>query len=220
MAWKGGWLRDSGPRRGLDLVDRRLLLECRRTASIRDRAIARRPRIPRVPGSLLIAAGPGEWLAACVEGGAAVELYVERGDTPPAGSIHLGRVVRRTLGLDAVFVDIGAERPGFLPVGDARKELHLDEGARVTVQVRREAQQGKGARLSVRIDPRPGGPDLQQLAAEAARYEPARQLDPPAGFAAALALRLPTAPEQVITDDPGIIPELRHAFPDAEVAHR
>ena len=171
-------------------------------------------------GTLLIAAGPGEWRAAWGEDGAAVELYVERGDTPPAGSIHLGRVVRRTPGLDAVFVDVGAERPGFLPVGDARKELRLDEGARVVVQVRREAQQGKGARLSARINPKPGGPDLQQLAAEAARYEPPRQLDPPAGFVAALALRLPTAPEQVITDDAGVIPELRRAFPGAEVAHR
>jgi len=125
-----------------------------------------------VTGTLLIAAGPGEWRAAWGEDGAALELYVERGDTPPAGSIHLGRVVRRTPGLDAVFVDIGAERPGFLPVGDARKELRLDEGARVVVQVRREAQQGKGARLSARINSRAGDPDLQQLAAEAARYEP------------------------------------------------
>src|SRR5436309_11715502 len=171
-------------------------------------------------GTLLIAAGPGEWRAAWVEVGAAVELYIERGDTPPAGSVHLGRVVRRTPGLDAVFVDIGADRPGFLPVGDARKELRLDEGARVVVQVRREAQQGKGARLSARINLKAGGPDLQQLVAEAARYEPPWQLDPPAGFAAALALRLPTAPEQVITDDAGVIPELRRAFPDAVVAHR
>jgi len=173
-----------------------------------------------VPGSLLIAAGPGEWLAACVEGGAAVELYVERGDTPPAGSIHLGRVVRRTPGLDAVHVDIGAERRGFLPVGDAPRDLRLDEGARLLVQVRREARQEKGARLSARINARPAGPDLQQLAAEAARYEPPRQLDPSPGFAAALALRLPAAPEQVITDDAGVVPGLRRAFPDAEVAHR
>lgn len=173
-----------------------------------------------MPGTLLIAAGPGEWRAAWVEDGAAVELYVERGDSSLVGSIHLGRVVRRTPGLDAVFVDIGAERPGFLPVGGAPRELRLDEGARVVVQVRRETQQGKGARLSARINPRLGGRDVQQLAADAARYEPPRQLDPPVGFAAALALRLPTAPEQVTTDDVGIIPELRRTFSKAEVAHR
>jgi len=173
-----------------------------------------------VPGSLLIAAGPGEWRAACVEGGAAVELYVERGDTPPPGSIHLGRVVRRTPGLDAVLVDIGAERRGFLPVGDAPRDLRLDEGTRLLVQVRREARREKGARLSARINPRRGGLDLQQLAAEAARYEPPRQLDPSPGFAAALALRLPAAPEQIITDDAGVMPEVRRAFPYVEVAHR
>src|SRR5436309_15262587 len=108
-------------------------------------------------GTLLIAAGPGEWRAAWVEVGAAVELYVERGDSPPAGSIHLGRVVRRTPGLDAVLVDIGAERGGFLPVGDAPRDLRLDEGARLLVQVRREARLEKGARLSARISRRRGG---------------------------------------------------------------
>src|SRR5436190_19044252 len=187
MAGQGRWLRHSGPRRGFDLMDRRLLLECRRAPFVRDGAIARRPRIPRMPGILLIAAGPGEWRAAWVGDGAAAELYVERGDTPAGGSIHLGRVVRRTPGLDAVFVDIGAERPGFLPVGDARKELRLDEGARVVVQVRREAQHGKGTRPSARLNPRSCGPDLHQLAAAATHYAPPRQLDPPAGFVAALA---------------------------------
>src|SRR6266404_3184106 len=137
-----------------------------------------------------------------------MELYVERGDTPTAGSIHLGRVVRRTPGLDAVLVDIGAERPGFLPVGDRPADLRLDEGARVIVQVRREAQQGKGARLSTRIDPRRGRPDLEQLAAQAARYEPPRQLDPPPDFAHALALRLPAEPGRILADDMAILPEL------------
>jgi ribonuclease G len=172
-----------------------------------------------LPGLLLIAAGPGEWRAAWVEHAVAAELYVERGDTPPAGSIHLGRVVRRTPGLDAVLVDIESERPGFLPVREGPADLRLDEGARAMVQVRREAQQGKGTRLSTRIDPRPGRLDLDQLAAEAARYEPPRQLDPPPGLAHALALRLPAKPERILADDMGILPELRGAFPNTEIAH-
>ena len=171
-------------------------------------------------GPLLIAAGPGEWRAAWVEGDAAVELYVERGDTPPVGSVHLGRVVRRTPGLDAVLVDIGAERPGFLPVRNAEPGFRLDEGARIIVQVRREAHQGKGARLSARMNPRPGGLDPAQLETEASRHEPPRQLDPFRGFASALALRLPATPERVQTDDAAIVPELRAAFPSAEVVHR
>ena len=168
-----------------------------------------------MPGDLLIGAGPGEWRAAWVEQGAAVELYVERGDTAPAGSVHLGRVVRRTLGLDAVLVDIGYERPGFLPLGHAADQ-RLDEGARIIVQVRREAQQDKGARLSGRIAPH----EAARLAKSAARLEPPAQLDPPPGFTRALALRLPDRPEHVLTDDAAILRELREAFPEAEIAHR
>jgi Ribonuclease G/E len=167
-----------------------------------------------VPGDLLIGAGPGEWRAAWVEAGAAVELYVERGDTAPAGSIHLGRVVRRTPGLDAVLVDIGNERPGFLPLGHAADQ-RLDEGARIIVQVRRESQQDKGAQLSARIAPHDG----VRLAESAARREPPAQLDPPPGFAGAMALRLPAVPARILTDDAAIVLELREALPEAEIAH-
>src|SRR6266446_7721646 len=169
MARQGRRLCDPGSRRGVDPVGRRLLFECGRAAAFRDGAAACRPRIPpRLPGDLLIGTGPGEWRAAWVEQGAAVELYVERGDTAPAGSIQLGRVVRRTPGLDAVLVDIGHERPGFLPLGDAAAEQRLDEGARIIVQVRREAQQDKGARLSARIAPQ----EAVRLAESAPRLQP------------------------------------------------
>src|SRR5207237_10686299 len=133
---------------------------------------------------------------------------------------HLGRVVRRTPGLDAVLVEIGAERPSFLPVRNTGSEPRLDEGARVIVQVQREAQQRKGARLSLRIQPRHGGRDLAQLAIDAQQREPPLQLDPPPGFPNALALRLPEIPEHIFADDPAILPELRQAFPSAETAHR
>ncbi|HEV2186787.1 MAG TPA: hypothetical protein VGR70_06245, partial [Stellaceae bacterium] len=84
---------------------------------------------------LWVAAGPGEWRTAWVVDGEAVELYVERGDTKPPGSIHLGRVVRVVTGLDAALVDIGDERPALLRRRDAA-EVDLTEGARVLVQVR------------------------------------------------------------------------------------
>ena len=64
---------------------------------------------------LLISAGPGEWRAALLEEGVPVELYVERGERSEAGSIHLGRVVRLLPGLGATLVDIGGDRPAFLP---------------------------------------------------------------------------------------------------------
>ncbi|HKS87807.1 MAG TPA: hypothetical protein VJR70_00075, partial [Stellaceae bacterium] len=150
---------------------------------------------------LLIAAGPGEWRAAWLEDGMAVELHVERGDSRPAGSIHLGRVLRQVAGLDAALVDIGDQRPGFLPLRPGRGDgLRLDEGARVLVQVRREAQGGKGALLSARPAARDAA-DMAQLAERARGLEPPAQLYPAPGFAAALALRLPALPERVLTDD-------------------
>lgn len=160
---------------------------------------------------LLIGAGPGEWRAAWLEDGDPVELYVERGDSQPAGSIHLGRVLRLVAGLDAALVDIGDARPGFLPV-----RRPPDEGARVLVQIRREAQGGKGALLSTRI----AADRLAPLAARAAALDPPAQLDPAPGFAAALALRLPAAPDQVLSDDPAPLRELRNAFTEAEIALR
>jgi Ribonuclease G/E len=165
---------------------------------------------------LLISAGPGELRAAWLEDGVATELHVERGDTPPAGTIHLGRVLRLVAGLDAALIDIGAERPGFLPVR-AAAAAELIEGARIVVQIRREAQRGKGALLSARIVG-PGDPDRLDLLA--ASHEPPVQLDPAPGFATALALRLPGEPERILADDPGVLRELRDGFPAAEISHR
>ena len=168
---------------------------------------------------LLISAGPGEWRAAWLEDGIAAELHVERGDAPPAGGIYLGRVLRLVAGLDAALVDIGAERPGFLPVR-AGTATDLHEGARLVVQLRREAQRGKGALLSTRIVARDGLGDPARLDALAAARDPPAQLDPAPGFAAALALRLPGGPERILADDPAILRELREIFPAAEIGHR
>ena len=79
-----------------------------------------------------------------------VELYIERGDRSETGSIHLGRVRQLVSALGAVLVDIGGDRPAFLPQGDVLprgKRLH--EGERVVVQIRRDAQAGKAARATM-----------------------------------------------------------------------
>ncbi len=254
---------------------------------------------------LVIAAGPGEWRAALLEDGAAVELRVERGEGGEAASIHLGRVLRLLPALGAALVDIGGDRPAFLPQSEILpRGRRLDEGERTLVEVRREAQGGKAPRLTTAVAlrgrfvelvvGRPGimgdgalsahdrmhlletlatltHPSLragfllsrnagegaerseagerrapataglrvlapapvEDLAAEAAALaefwpeicERARRLDPPsrlhpaASFAAALAGALP-APDGIAVDDPAAIPEIRAAFPDAEVAHQ
>ena len=89
------------------------------------------------------------------------------------------------------------------------------------MQIRREAQRGKGALLSARIDParrRPIGP-LAELAAAASTRR--RGFYPRAGFRdradAAAAGRART---QILADDPAVLRELRHAFPAADIAHR
>jgi Ribonuclease G/E len=162
-------------------------------------------------GDLLIAAGPGEWRAAWVEDSAARELYVERGDTKPAGSRHLGRVVRIVAALDAAFIDIGDERPGFLPLRDARWDTLPAEGAPVVVEVRREAWQDKAPSLVGKPADAPAPPP---------GLDPPAQLFPAPGLAAALALRLPGTPRLVIAEDAAITPQLRAAFPQAELSTR
>jgi ribonuclease G len=105
-----------------------------------------------LPGDLLIAAAPGDWRAALLEDGVPVELYIERGDRSEAGSIHLGRVRRLVPALGAALVDIGGDRPAFLPASEVLpRGRRLDEGERVIVQVRREAQGGKAARLTTGV---------------------------------------------------------------------
>lgn len=164
---------------------------------------------------LFVSAGPGEWRAAWVEDGEAVELYVERGDTKPPGSILLGRVARVVPGLDAALIDIGDERPALLRRRDAG-DCDLTEGARVLVQVRREAWAEKAPLLTGRIT----APDLPALAARATRLEPPAPVFPDPGFAAALGSRLPQKPERVVGDDAAIVRPLRAAFPDAETAQQ
>ena len=144
-----------------------------------------------------------------------LELYVERGDTRPPGSVHLGRVVRVVPGLDAALVDIGDDRPALLRRRDAGGG-DLTEGARVVAQVRREARVDKAPLLTGKI----AAPDLPALAERAARLDPPTQIFPAPGFATALGLRLPRKPERVVSDDTAIVPELRAAFPGSKVAQQ
>jgi ribonuclease G len=162
---------------------------------------------------LLISAGPGEWRAVWVEDGEAVELYVERGDTKPAGSRHLGRVVRVVPALNVALVDIGDERPGFLPLRDVSEGTQATEGARLIVEVRREAWQDKAPRLTAKT----AEPELVGRASE---LQPPVQLVPAPGLAAALALRLPALPQRIVADDTAPLAELRRAFSGAAISHR
>jgi len=52
------------------------------------------------------------------------EIYVQKPDDRTiVGNIYLGRVQRFLPGINAAFIDIGLERPGFMYAGDARKQV-------------------------------------------------------------------------------------------------
>jgi ribonuclease G len=167
---------------------------------------------------LIIAAGPGEWQAALLEDGVAVELRIERGDGYEAGSIHVGRVRRLLPALGAAWVEIGGERLGFLPQSAVLpRGRRLDEGERVVVQIRREAQGGKAVRLTTGLELPASVAEI--ISGHAARRDPPARLHPPAGFAAALAAAM-AAVDAIAVDEPAVIPALRTAFPDTEIGHQ
>jgi Ribonuclease G/E len=165
-----------------------------------------------VSRELVIAAGPGEWRAALVEDGVVADLFVERGQGFEIGSHYLGRVIRLLPALGAVLVDLGGERPAFLSHDDiAPRGRRLDEGERVIVRIRREAQGGKPPRLGL------AAISDAALAERAARLDPPARLTPAATVATALAGAAGPV-ERIRADDPAAIPELRAAFPASDIA--
>jgi len=104
---------------------------------------------------LLIAAEPGEWRVALVEGGALLEFRLVRlvGGSR-VGELFLGRVVRGLPALRAVLVDIGLARPAHLSLDDALSKSQsaaLHEGAGITVQVKRDPRADKAAGVTMRL---------------------------------------------------------------------
>jgi ribonuclease E len=118
---------------------------------------------------------PEEHRAAVVEEGRLAELHVETEDRRRRqGDVYLGRVLRLEPAVEAAFVDIGGEKPGFLHAGDvmplyadrpedlcafARRTREpsprigdlLQEGRKVLVQVVRDAVGAKGPSLTTYI---------------------------------------------------------------------
>ncbi len=130
------------------------------------------------PSEIIINANPIETRVALMEGGAVVELFVERpGEAGGSviGNIYKGRVSRVLPGMQAAFVDIGLERAAFLYVSDILEELErykdddaessqvmerekdkekeriqdlLKEGQEVLVQIAKDPISTKGARIT------------------------------------------------------------------------
>jgi ribonuclease G len=98
---------------------------------------------------LLVIADEEGTEAALLDERGLVEYRAEWPDSRSAvGDIYKGRVTRVEKGLGAAFVDIGAERAGFLPLADLPDVP--TEGQALVVQVTRDALEGKGARLTAK----------------------------------------------------------------------
>jgi ribonuclease E/ribonuclease G len=107
---------------------------------------------------LVIEATPFGLRAALLEDGRLLEISEAASGEAPRGAVVLGRVRTIDRALDAAFVDCGSAEDGWLGARDARLlsggargapiDRQLREGQAVVVQVRREAQGGKGPRLT------------------------------------------------------------------------
>jgi ribonuclease G len=120
--------------------------------------------------TLLIHSGIAELQAASLRNGVLEKYWSETllhgaqddGDAPRLGDIVLGRVRRVVAGVDAAFIDIGEERDAFLAARDADPVMRprenavaisrlVHEGEALLVQVTKDAAEGKGPRVGVRI---------------------------------------------------------------------
>lgn len=111
---------------------------------------------------IYISVSPGETRIAELEDGQLAGLTVHRvGAESRVGDIYVGRVEAVIHNLQAAFVDIGEERSGFLALPEVRTRRdsdeedqigdYLSEGDRVLVQVMRDAEEDKGAKLTTRV---------------------------------------------------------------------
>ena len=104
---------------------------------------------------LLIDIGGLETRVALVVAGALQELEIERTGAPSlVGNIYQGRVARMLPGMQAALVDIGLDRPAFLPVREATDRQTgggLHEGRRILVQVTRDPIGGKSTQLTANL---------------------------------------------------------------------
>ncbi len=116
---------------------------------------------------LLINVNDFETRVALLVAGTVQELHLARADGYSlTGNIYLGRVERIVPGMQAAFVDVGLERPGFLHVRDLEgprlllgeepqrppdiRDL-MHDGQQLMVQIAKDPIAGKGARLTTQL---------------------------------------------------------------------
>jgi len=103
---------------------------------------------------VLVDASVGE-TRACLfdENGLGLELAIERWSEAATravrGACYEAKITRVDAALNAAFVELGVGEPGFLPFGKKGRPADIHEGAKILVEVTREALPGKGPNLRV-----------------------------------------------------------------------
>ncbi len=112
---------------------------------------------------MLVRVLPHQTQVVVLEGSLLVEHYVHRSDQESlVGNIYMGRVKSVLPGLEAAFLDIGAEKNGVIYAGDInstrrtrgrgpRIEQSLKQGQQLLVQVDKDPMGGKGPRLTSQV---------------------------------------------------------------------
>lgn len=116
---------------------------------------------------LIVRVRPGETRIARTDGEGHLKDFALYRDHAAGlvGDVFMGRVKKVVPAMEAAFVDIGSEREGFLGLAEARPQPHmggeaardrisdyLHEGQAVMVQVLAAARDGKGAKLTRRVN--------------------------------------------------------------------
>ena len=70
----------------------------------------------QAPDAILVSRSPGETRYVLLAGEAVVEIVHRRDADMQPGAVYLGRITARVPGINAVFVEIGAEAPGVLAI--------------------------------------------------------------------------------------------------------
>jgi len=110
---------------------------------------------PRAAEQLLISATAFETRLAVMAEGQLQELHVTpTGDDSQVGTIALGKVVRVLPGMQAAFVELGLERPGFLHARDIERPLVSKDGSMIDARdIRKLVHEGQVLPVQVMKDP-------------------------------------------------------------------
>ena len=91
-----------------------------------------------------------------MENGDVIDLFIDRpSKKEKLDSIYAGKIRNKDESLQAIFMDIGLSKPGFLPMNqippNLREKYPLTEGSYLPVQIIKEPYQDKGPRLTANI---------------------------------------------------------------------